>query len=366
MMRAMKTIMTPLASARALVRSTVARFARHQLRLAMAGLFVLNGSPLQAQVYVPFNTTYSQEDTRGGGLEITPAVGNDDFHPASYTELLFADEFNGDALDRSKWCTRFSWGGGTTAPQVEDPECTPFVGQGNLDFVNDEWQRYRDVNIDGEPLHVLSNGVIALRATKNNSNPGDLSFEGAMLRSKLNIRPEGSQRYYITARVRLPSARGTWPMIWLAPDLDENGVANWPPEIDILEAPVNDETETIYTLYQHSQIHQNQTGSNQHEYTYSHPDYDTRWGFWKGSQSLREIWLEIGTEWSADEVCYFINGIKLACENYRWVTNAGRPANKSNLLINMAVGGAWPGRNGVDVSKFPVQMELDHIRIYTR
>ncbi len=319
-----------------------------------------------AQAYVTFNEMYTQADVRGGGMSIKPASGTDDYRPSGYSNLVLSDEFDGSTLDRSKWCTRFMWGGGTTAPQVDDDECTPFMGQGNLDFVNDEWQRYRDTNKKGEALHVLKDGVLSLRATKNTDDPDDLTFEGAMLRSKINFKPSWSESYYITARVRLPSARGTWPMIWLVPDLDPDGKATWPPEIDILEAPVNDDTETIYTLYQHLQIHQNQTESGSHEYTFNHANYDTTWGYWKGSESLREVWLEIGAEWKVDEVCYFVNGTKLACEKYKWVDNSGNDAYNATLLINMAVGGAWPGRNGVDVSKFPVKMELDHVRVYKK
>ncbi len=312
-----------------------------------------------------FNPAFDQTDRIGGGLTIEPAFGSDDYRPAGYDELVFADEFDGSELDRSKWCTRFSWGGGQEPLQMPDEACTRH-GQGTLDFVNDEWQRYRDFNRRGEALHEMRDGVIALRATKNSADPADRTFEAAMLRSKQTFRPEGAQMYYMTVRVKLPSARGTWPMVWLAPALDDAGNSQWPPEIDILEAPVNDDTETIYNLYQHLQIHRNQTVSGGHEYDYADPAYNTQWGYWKSVNSLRDIWLEVGTEWGAEHVCHYINGRALACEKYRWVDNDGNVANPGSLLINMAIGGGWAGKNGVDLSRFPVKMELDHVRIYRR
>ncbi len=312
-----------------------------------------------------FNPSFDQSDRSGGGLAIDPASGTDDYRPSAYSQLVFADEFDGAELDRSKWCTRFSWGGGSLPLQVPDAQCT-LHGQGTLDFVNDEWQRYRDYNWRGEPLHVLRDGVLALRATKNTDDPHDLSFEAAMLRTKQSFQPDDSTSYYFTFRVKLPSARGTWPMIWLVAGVGDDGASQWPPEIDILEAPVNDDTETIYNLYQHLQVRGAQTDSGSHEYSYTHPDYNADWGYWKGSQSLRGMWLELGTEWRADHVCYYVNGIRLACENYRWVDNDGAPANPAILLINMAVGGTWSGKNGVDLGKFPLSLELDHVRIYRR
>ena len=81
---------------------------------------------------------------------------------------------------------------------------------------------------------------------------------------------------------------------------------------------------------------------------------------------MRDRYLEIGAEWNESEVCYFINGIKTACENYTWVGNDGTPGNPATVLMYFAVGGPWAGRNGIDEAKFPAEMEVDYIRVYRK
>lgn len=40
--------------------------------------------------------------------------------------------------------------------------------------------------------------------------------------------------------------------------------------------------------------------------------------------------------------------------------------NPATLIVNMAVGGVWAGRDGIDLSKFPASLDIDYIRIYQR
>jgi beta-glucanase (GH16 family) len=285
-----------------------------------------------------------------------------DHRPAGFT-LIFADEFDGSALDRSKWCTRYAWGGGPSL-QVADSQCTRSDGGGTLDFLNDEQQRYRDLNARGEPLHVVSGGTLKLRATKTGP-AGWAPYEAAMIRSKLEFRPNATTSYYMTARMKLPSALGTWPAMWLVGGWGTNNQTQWPPEIDILEAPTNNVGQRQNTIRQGSQVKGGaQTSSGRFEFTHSVPDFDREWQNYSPSRSLRDTWLEIGALWTATSVCYFVDGLKTACESYRWVDNAGRDANPAYLILNLAIGGGWAGSSGIEDAKFPVQVETDHVRIY--
>ena len=95
-------------------------------------------------------------------MNITTAAAGD-YVPSGY-QLVFNDNFDGNSLDRSRWCTRFAYGGGAT-PQVIDSECT-YNGIGTMDFLNDEQQRYVDFNSRGAPLHVVADGQLKLMATR--------------------------------------------------------------------------------------------------------------------------------------------------------------------------------------------------------
>lgn len=289
-----------------------------------------------------------------------------DFAPAGYDTLVLADEFEGASLDRSKWCTRLPFGGGP-ALQIADAECTKFIGQGTGDYANeDENQRFRDINALGQDLHVVSDGTIKLMAT-NTSARQYQPYEAAALRSKFVFKPDVATSYYITSRVILPDVLGVWPAFYLNPSLEPDGNVQWPPEIDIFEAPINGSAaENNMTLWQHAQVQGAQTDSGGTEWTFTMPGFDTTYGYWNAGTNLRERWIEIGAEWTADQVCYFVDGVKTACENYRWVTNDGSSANPTTVVMFLAIGGPWAGRNGIDDAAFPVALEVDHIRVYQR
>lgn len=87
---------------------------------------------------------------------------------------------------------------------------------------------------------------------------------------------------------------------------------------------------------------------------------------WNSGTNLRERWIEIGAKWTADQVCYFVDGVMTACENYRWVTNDGSSANPTTVVMFLAIGAPWAGRNGIDDAAFPVALEVDYIRVYQR
>jgi beta-glucanase (GH16 family) len=276
--------------------------------------------------------------------------------------LVFNDEFDGGALDRSKWCTRFTWGGGPSL-QVADAQCVRSDGGGTLDFLNDEQQRYRDTNSRGEPMHVAGGGTLRLRATKTGP-AGYAPYEAAMLRSKFEFKPSATTSYYVTSRIKLPDVLGTWPAWWLTGGWGANSTIQWPPEIDILEAPTNLVGQRANTIRQGSQVQGLQTASRSFEFTYKAAEFDTQWQNYSPPRTLRNVWLEVGALWTATGVCYFVDGVKTACENYKWVNNAAQPANAAHVILNLAIGGAWAGASGIEDAKFPTQMEVDHVRVY--
>lgn len=284
-----------------------------------------------------------------------PESPGSDFHPAGY-RLVFAEEFEGNALDRGQWCTRYIYAGGP-AVQTPDPACTP-DGKGTLDFLNDEAQRYRDVDVKGKPLHEVGGGRLTLVATKS---PELDHYESAMIRSKRLFKPEPTKSLYLTARVRLPSIRGTWPAFWLNSDRDAQGKLAWPPEIDIFEAPVNDREDRVEML----KVGAATRGRPRNMY-FMHADFSAKWRTYHAQRSLRDRWVESGLEWTNEGVCYFLDGIKLMCEEYRWVHVDGRQAPAAHILLNLAIGGEWAGRHGIDDARFPARFSIDHLRVYER
>jgi beta-glucanase (GH16 family) len=284
--------------------------------------------------------------------------------PAPGYTLIWSDEFNGSSLDRGLWCTRLAHGGGADL-EYNDPECTgPGGKNGTGDFLKDERQRYRDHNARGEALHVVSDGYLALRATETASDDY-ASFESALVRSKLELRPSDSESYYITSRLRLPNVQGSFAALWMTAGYGDDGHFDWPPEIDILEAALNGVEDTDSMVRVGVAVKGAQTDSGKEEITAQGPHFSDKWNNFKADSSLRAVWLDVAHEWTAKGVCTYLNGELVQCGNYRWLTNAGEVAHRANVLLNLAVGGDWAGRHGVDGST-PMQMDIDYLRVFKK
>jgi beta-glucanase (GH16 family) len=280
-----------------------------------------------------------------------------DHHPEGYT-LVFSDEFDGEQLDRNRWCTRYIYGGGAT-PQVRDPVCQ-VRGGGSMDWLNDEKQRYVDFNVDKLPLHEVKDGVLTLIATMTGKTAG-APFQSAMIRSKREFRPDATTSLYITARVKLPNVRGTWPAFWINSGPNEEGKLAWPPEIDIFEAALNEKEDRENMLHVGTVI-----SSAPRKLLDSHPAFNRQWRNYVARESLRERWIETAIEWSENQVCYVIEGVRAMCEEYEWRHRSGRLAPPGHLLLNLAIGGQWAGRHGIATEKFPARFSVDYVRVYEK
>jgi beta-glucanase (GH16 family) len=286
-----------------------------------------------------------------------------DYAGLGYT-LYQAEEFNGDELDRSRWCTRLVYGGGAPT-QRPDAQCSG-NGQGTADLANgDDAQRFRDIDANGQPLHVVSNGTLKLRASRLSPEPG-VDYVAAAIRSKQTLPSAAGFYYFITSRVRLPDVRGTWPAMALFPSAAANGTVQWPPQVSLFDGPLNASSLQGNSLIRKTVLTGAQTVSGGHEWNYVGPGFDVQDSVFRASQSLRGRWLELGMEWTKGHVCWFINGVPNGCENYEWLTEQGVLANPASLVAYLAVGGGLAGADGIDIDAFPTQLEIDWIRVYRR
>jgi len=200
-----------------------------------------------------------------------------------------------------------------------------------------ENQRFRDINKLGEKLHVVSDGTIKLRATQTDLSRQYQNFEAGALRSKQKFPADPAIKYYFTAKVKMPNVRGSWPAFFLNPDLDPNGVGTTPPEIDILEGALNEVEDTQFSATQHAQVNGAQTSTGEPDFTFTANGFNPVFGSWQSPVTLRDRWIQVGAEWDQKGVCYYIEGFRTACENYKWVTREGEPGNPATILTYLAV-----------------------------
>lgn len=154
----------------------------------------------------------------------------------------------------------------------------------------------------------------------------------------------------IEVRARLPQARGIWPAIWLLGDgIDQVG---WPKcgEIDVMEF-VGHEPDTIH--------------HNVHTEGFNHMRGNGRGTKVKLAQPHAAFHV-YAVEWDAERMHFEIDGRTTFTLQNDHTGIASWPFDQPHyLILNVAVGGAWGGQQGVDAAAFPQRMEIDWVRAYT-
>ena len=268
------------------------------------------------------------------------AAESGDAENAHDRTLLFADEFNGAELDRSKWNV---------------------IG---MDFwVNDEQQAYLDSEetvLFEEGVDGADGGVLVLKPVYK---PGVDTREDRKA-DFISGRIESKGKFDFThgraeARIRLTDHVGVWPAWWLL------GNDTWPDtgEIDIMEY-VGEKDWTGVAL--HGPGYSGET-----------PLVD-KFFFPEGEDVTG--WHVYAVEWTDSEILFEIDGRLTYRVTRPMVENYGewRFDNDKYLILNFALGGAYPGKtNGIKqpyfgmpqstadaIKRGEARMEVDWVRVY--
>jgi len=244
--------------------------------------------------------------------------------PADSTwNLAFADEFDGAALNDQKWHTCHWWASTTCSIET-----------------NNELELYTRNNVS------VADGMLKLQARRENAvawNGSTYNYTSGMVSTggKVDeIAPGFVFTYgYVEARVKVPKGKGLWPALWLLP-------ANhgWPPEIDVMEI-LGDQP--------------NVTNMNYH---YLRPDgsHAEAGTSWTGPDFSAD-WHTFGVDWSAEAMVWYVDGV----ERFRYTDASKITSEPSYVLLNLAVGGNWPGSPDA-TTPFPSDYLVDYLRVWNR
>jgi len=244
----------------------------------------------------------------------------------------------------------------TTAPIAPDP-ATWAYDTGNSGFGNNELENYCAWGSSTAPCdtshpnaYVGTDGVLHVVARQPSA--------GVYTSARLKSQGKFSFQYgRVEVRAKVPESQGMWPAVWSM----GNTIAtvNWPAsgEMDILERVNAAQTPDI----NNGSIHG--TG-----FTGTH--LGTVYQFPAGETAAD--WHTYGMIWKPGSVAYYVDDPTHPYVTYTPSSLASLPgavwpfdAGQSNfLLINLAVGGVWPGPpDGTTV--FPSELDVDYVRIYT-
>jgi beta-glucanase (GH16 family) len=258
------------------------------------------------------------------------------FVPPGYG-LVFNDEFDGTVLDRRKWFTRY----------IYDNE--------RLDRLNDENQRY----IDDDASHRVAGGVLSLTARRARlSQPSGINYESGLVRSDFTL-----HYGFFEARVKMPSGLGTWAAFWVNSDVSERGRLGHPPEIDFFEFVNNGKDDKVDKI--HSAATRTPQGFEA-KFLYTHPSFVEKHQDYHAPFDFDAGFHTIGTEWTPTDYSLFVDGLKVFTRTVEWKYQDGELAGPAHVLLNLAIGGKWAGRYGIDDAAFPQALQVDWVRVYQK
>jgi beta-glucanase (GH16 family) len=273
-------------------------------------------------------------------------------------EMVWADEFDGDSLDRTKWAPEVScWGGGNAERQCYTDRPENIAVEGGTLLLKARKERFTG---PARPPEIAEP-----------RNPDILQFYTS---GKVRTRGLHAWRYgRIEVRAKVPPGQGTWPAVWMMPEEDLYGP--WPlsGEIDILEA-VNigakcktceggrGENRTISALHFGQLAPKNRFVDHRNAL----PDLALP----------SEDFHVYAVEWGEGLIRFLVDDrVHLTVPADQWSTGSplarGNPAAPFDrpfyIMANLAVGGRLAEENnakGLAGKSFPAQFAVDWIRVY--
>jgi beta-glucanase (GH16 family) len=236
--------------------------------------------------------------------------------------LVWADEFNGDELDLTKW--QIQLGDGSN--------------YGLWRWGNNEAQYYRRDNV------TVNEGTLKIKSVREDIM--DYEFSSARIRS-LN---KGDFKYgKIEASIKMDNTGGLWHAFWMLPS---NPARRWPfsGEIDILEY-VGNLPDRVLNYIHFADVSDNHRSLGKETFI-----------------TIDQNFHKYSIEWDENQIIWFRDDV----ETYRVLRTSDALINtwpfnsEFHLLLNTAVGGNLGGTIDFQGLQTPKFMEVEYVRVYQR
>ncbi|GAA4768937.1 hypothetical protein GCM10023219_13780 [Stakelama sediminis] len=244
---------------------------------------------------------------------------------APQTAPTFADEFNKLSVDRRKW--RFDTSRNATG------------------WFNHEKQYYAD---DRPQNSRIENGALVIEARHETLSKAKYPDWGGQHYTSAKLVSRKSMGYgFYEIRAKLPCARGTWPAIWMLPSS-----GTWPDEgeIDIMEMVGWDPHVVHATL--HTKL------------------FNHRLNTQRGAETLVPTSCTVFHRYQLD---WQPHSITIGVDDHGYMrVNNDQPGGHGawpftrpfQMILNLAIGGDWGGKEGIDDQAMPQRMTVDYVRYW--
>jgi beta-glucanase (GH16 family) len=242
----------------------------------------------------------------------------DHVYQQSYVEEF--RDFAGPSIPAGCWKTHYAFDG---------PMNRTLVNNGEMEFyVDPNYRGTADRPLGINPFSVRD-GKLTIEARPTPPDLQPFLYDYRYTSGALINKGCFEQQYgYFEMRARFPKGKGLWPAFWLMPS-----DGSWPPEIDVVEV-LGHEPDRIY------QSAHGEGGSN---------------GVVTGPDSSAGF-HDYGVEWTPTEINWYIDRKKT-----RTLPNfVNKPM---YMLVNLAVGGHWPGAPDAS-TRFPAVMQVEYVKAF--
>lgn len=289
---------------------------------------------------VPSEST-SQTEGLSEAEDVKSSTDNSDQAAADRT-LVFADEFNTGTLDRSIWNVEGPdfWVNNEQQIYIDSPDTIQFLKAGEVEGAGD--------------------GVLVLRPLYRAGTEAPSGRVADFVSGRINSKGKFDVMHgRIEARIKMSDAVGMWPAFWML------GNDRWPDtgEIDIMEYVGEKDW---YGVALHGPGYSGET------------PFMNKYYFDEGSDATD--WQVYSVEWTKDAIEFFVSDRLMYRATKPMVEHFGdwRFDNSKYLILNMALGGAYPYKNNrveepyngmpaavVDqIKDGNVAMHVDWVRVY--
>jgi beta-glucanase (GH16 family) len=270
--------------------------------------------------------------TAGSGLQLDRRGLVQTFADEFTTFSWHADEAVDGQRETGTWRTNFGYAG------VNDrgSRTLPSNGEQQI-YVDRAFRGTASASLGLNPFHIVD-GVLEIIADRASAQVRPFIWDYPYTSGLITTRGTLAQQYGVfEIRARIPKGRGLWTSVWLLP-----AAGGWPPEIDILEI-LGHQTDTLVTTWHSNASGQHTMGPTATKVPDASADFHV-----------------YALDWNEDQIRWYFDGSEVA--------RAPTPADLHTpmyLLINLAVGGYWPGTPDSSTA-FPAALAIDWVRVYKR
>lgn len=245
--------------------------------------------------------------------------------------LVWSDDFSSKSLDTTKWNY-----------ELHEPG-----------WVNNELQSYTN---SSDNVYV-KDGNLVINAIKTvDKTTGNASYTSGRVTTQNKVDFKYGK---VEVKAKLPKGQGIWPAIWMMPT-DDSLYGGWPKcgEIDIMELLGNAPNKVYQTLH----------------YANSSTDVQSQGNKVLSSGDFSDDYHVFSVEWEPSKISFFVDGELTKTVN-KWYTGTEGvgtityPApfdQEFYVILNMAIGGNWPG-NPDDTTDFnQAKMFVDYVKVYQK